>query len=114
MVDPCPSTGVAELPDVEIAEDDPFELIFTSGTTGRPKAAVLSHRSIVSYLMLQGYSGGARRVPRGRDGPTAGRRRRVSRTFPLFHVSGLSTAVGMHDDAARRACGRSDASTPRR
>ena len=43
-----------------IAEDDPFILIFTSGTTGRPKAAVLSHRSVISYLMEQSFIGGAR------------------------------------------------------
>ncbi len=43
--------AAAELPDAPIAEDDPFILIFTSGTTGRPKAAVLSHRSVISYLM---------------------------------------------------------------
>ena len=45
------------LPDVPIAEDDPFILIFTSGTTGRPKAAVLSHRSVISYLMEQSFIG---------------------------------------------------------
>src|SRR5215218_8749303 len=45
----------AMLPDVPIAEDDPFILIFTSGTTGRPKAAVLSHRSVISYLMEQSF-----------------------------------------------------------
>src|SRR3954463_12572184 len=48
----------AEVPDVPIAEDDPFILIFTSGTTGRPKAAVLSHRSVISYLMEQSFIGG--------------------------------------------------------
>src|SRR3954464_12248216 len=51
-----PSTDApAVLPDVAIAEDDPFILIFTSGTTGRPKAAVLSHRSVISYLMEQSF-----------------------------------------------------------
>ena len=42
----------APLPDTPIAEDDPFMLIFTSGTTGRPKAAVLSHRCVIGYLQL--------------------------------------------------------------
>ncbi len=49
--------SAATLPDVPIAEDDPFILIFTSGTTGRPKAAVLSHRSVISYLMEQSFIG---------------------------------------------------------
>ena len=74
-----PVAGVTELPDVEIAEDDPFELIFTSGTTGRPKAAVLSHRSVVSYLMMQSYVGRARCVPGRRRPLAADRRRLVSR-----------------------------------
>jgi acyl-CoA synthetase (AMP-forming)/AMP-acid ligase II len=87
------STTGASLPDGEIDEDDPFELIFTSGTTGRPKAAVLSHRSVVSYLMVQGYVGArggylAGITTSGGPPPT-----RLA-TFPMFHVSGLSTAVG--------------------
>ena len=49
----------AALPDAPIAEDDPFILIFTSGTTGRPKAAVLSHRAVIAYLMEQSFIAGA-------------------------------------------------------
>jgi long-chain acyl-CoA synthetase len=41
------------LPDPAIAEDDPFMLIFTSGTTGRPKAATLSNRTVIGYVQLQ-------------------------------------------------------------
>ncbi len=35
----------------EVAPDDPAWLFYTSGTTGRPKGAVLSHRSLVSMTM---------------------------------------------------------------
>ena len=35
----------APLGDVEVAETDPFIFFFTSGTTGEPKACVLSHRT---------------------------------------------------------------------
>ncbi len=83
----------APLPDAPIAEDDPFIMIFTSGTTGRPKAAVLSHRSVIAYLMLQGFLGVlgmavSGRVPGG-GGPQPSR----LAPFPLFHVSGMSSAV---------------------
>ena len=34
--------------DIETSSDDPVVQLYTSGTTGRPKGAVLSHRSILS------------------------------------------------------------------
>ena len=93
----------AELPDVPIAEDDPFILIFTSGTTGRPKAAVLSHRSVISYLMEQSFIGGRGMamagVPSGAavappsDAPNAPPPTVRLAPYPLFHVSGMSMAV---------------------
>ncbi|HZP29006.1 MAG TPA: class I adenylate-forming enzyme family protein [Acidimicrobiia bacterium] len=88
-----PAADASDAVDVEIAEDDPFMLIFTSGTTGRPKAAVLSHRSVVSYLMCQGYVA-------ARGAHLAGIRSAATvpptrlATYPLFHVSGVSAAGG--------------------
>lgn len=82
----------AGLPDSPIAEDDPAMLIFTSGTTGRAKAAVLSHRSIVCYSMLQNYIGYRGMVMAGitpKGGPPPVR----LAVFPLFHVSGLGATV---------------------
>jgi len=90
---PLPVAGVTTLPEVEIGEDDPFELIFTSGTTGRPKAAVLSHRSIVSYLMMQSYGGARGAFLAGITGGGGEPPVRLA-TYPMFHVSGLSNAVG--------------------
>lgn len=83
----------APLPVVPIAEDDPFIMIFTSGTTGRPKAAVLSHRSVIAYLMLQSFLGGLGMAASGRA-PVAGPPPTRLAPFPLFHVSGMSMAVG--------------------
>ena len=83
----------ASLPDVPIAEDDPFMLIFTSGTTGRPKAAVLSHRAVVAYLMTQSFTGARGAAIAGRTAPSGPPPVRLA-PYPLFHVSGLSMAVG--------------------
>jgi long-chain acyl-CoA synthetase len=86
----------AKLADIPIDEDDAAILIFTSGTTGRPKAAVLSHRSVIAYSMGQNFIGArgmamAGRTPTGAPPPT-----RLA-VFPLFHVSGLGATVnGIH------------------
>jgi acyl-CoA synthetase (AMP-forming)/AMP-acid ligase II len=82
----------APLPDVPIAEDDPAVILFTSGTTGRPKGAVSSHRGIVGFVqgsMLSGLrsmllaADDAEKAPLERP-PTAS-----LVTVPLFHMSGL-------------------------
>lgn len=78
-----PNLG-AELPTVEIAEDDPVVILYTSGTTGRSKGAVNTHRNAISMVMLQTMARMAKFYA-DPDGP-----RDIGATsFPFFHVSGL-------------------------
>ncbi len=44
-------TAGEPMPMAEVAPDDPAWLFYTSGTTGRPKGATLTHRNLVSMTM---------------------------------------------------------------
>jgi acyl-CoA synthetase (AMP-forming)/AMP-acid ligase II len=88
----------APLPDVPIEGDDPLVMLFTSGTTGRPKGAVHSHGN-VGYLLTVLFWQGARGMLSG-TGPlmNAGGPDLPPCAFmtsPLFHLSGLHTGAVM-------------------
>ncbi len=81
----------AALPDVAIDEDDPATILYTSGTTGRPKGAVNTHRNIVALCRVQMFNGVRNlMLNAGQSGPPAlstGACMLIN--TPLFHVSGL-------------------------
>lgn len=77
----------AALPEVDIAEDDPAVILYTSGTTGRPKGAVQSHRNVIASMGLQFFHG-ARTAMLETPDPDASPRK-ILMQAPLFHVSGL-------------------------
>ena len=80
-----------------VSEDDPAVLIFTSGTTGRPKAVTTSHRGLVGFAQVSAYYEAFARVAAG--GPSPGVRDLPSAddvvlvTSPLFHTSMLYGVV---------------------
>ena len=80
----------AALPDIPIDEDQPALLQFTSGTTGRSKAAVLSHRSVVAFVQVVTFLGAAQAASVGL--PSTGPSRPRLAVFPMFHISGLQSA----------------------
>ena len=78
----------APVPGVAIDEDDPFAIVFTSGTTGRPKGATLSHRNAVHFSLAAAATSAVHSIVHelpasGGSGPC------VIGSAPLFHVSGL-------------------------
>ncbi len=80
------------LPDVEIAEDDPAVILYTSGTTGRPKGAVNTHRGICGFVsvgMLNGVRNMMLAIESGRAPSSPPASPSMLVTVPLFHLSGL-------------------------
>ncbi|ASF12098.1 putative fatty-acid--CoA ligase [Nocardia brasiliensis NBRC 14402] len=72
-------------------EDDPAVVLYTSGTSGRPKGAVHSHRNLVAVIGYHQFNdalaaefAGAGAVPSGR---------RFLLTSPLFHIASLHNLV---------------------
>lgn len=91
----------AELDIPDVTEDDPAVILYTSGTSGRPKGAVHSHRNLASVIEYHRYNDAMMQVF-GIDPAT----RRYLLALPLFHIASLhnlavprlatGTAVVMH------------------
>ncbi|NKZ02983.1 long-chain fatty acid--CoA ligase [Actinomadura latina] len=91
----------AELDIPDVAEDDPAVILYTSGTSGRPKGAVHSHRNLTSVIEYHRYNDAVM----GAFGIDASSRRYLL-ALPLFHIASLhnlavprlatGTAVVMH------------------
>ncbi len=86
--DPSP-----QVPDVPIGEDDYAVIFYTSGTTGRPKGAISTHRNMIANLQntmfgaVAGAMAGGGALPQG-SGQTV-----ALFTSPLFHVSGCHSTL---------------------
>ena len=79
----------ASLPAAEIAPDDDATIFYTSGTTGAPKGAVGTHRSILTNILSSGFSTARAYVRRGEVPPEASPRVALT-VIPMFHVTACS------------------------
>lgn len=75
-------------PKVEVSPDDVALFQYTGGTTGVPKAAMLTHRNITANVFqIKAW------MPRGEVG-----KEKLLAAIPFFHVYGMTTALiyGLH------------------
>ncbi|NGP06445.1 acyl--CoA ligase [Rhodococcus sp. 14C212] len=90
---------IAQFPDavpprVDIDEDDPSVILYTSGTSGRPKGALHSHRNLLAVVDYHRFSDALLAAFTGRtysdDVPSD---LRYLLTSPLFHIASLHNLV---------------------
>lgn len=82
----CASRPDADLPSCDVAEDDPAVLLYTSGTTGRPKGALHSHRNLLAVVEYHRFND-ALGAAFGASGDP--REKRYLLALPLFHIASL-------------------------
>ena len=76
------------MPDVAIAPEDDATIFYTSGTTGAPKGALGTHRSLTTNIFAMPFSHARNALRRG-DEPVAVTKQRVTLiAVPFFHVIG--------------------------
>jgi long-chain acyl-CoA synthetase len=91
----------APMPDGPITEADYAVIFYTSGTTGKPKGAISSHRSMIANLQNTIYNTMAAAMVAAAADPLAGAGDAAAPatqnvallTSPLFHVSGCHSSL---------------------
>jgi long-chain acyl-CoA synthetase len=86
----------ASLPDVALHPDDDAAIFYTSGTTGRPKGALGTHRNIATNIMTSGavYARAFLRRGEAPPDPAALPQRVTLLAVPFFHVTGCCATLG--------------------
>jgi long-chain acyl-CoA synthetase len=79
---------------VETTADDAATLLYTSGTTGRPRGVLASHRSHLTTLTSMRLRTAVSRMVAGLDPTTPSGP--LLLTYPLFHVAGLTALTAAH------------------
>ena len=82
-----------EIPTELIGEDDPFIILYTSGTTGRPKGCITTHRGTIAQVLGIFFSTVSTSMIDDTPRPGEGSQLSALLTSPLFHVAGIHSNV---------------------
>ena len=86
------------LPDVPLGPEDDATILYTSGTTGKPKGALGTHRNMTSNIGANGISGMRNFLRAGQPLPETDPHKLPQRVtllvVPFFHATGLSATLG--------------------
>ncbi|WP_062984559.1 class I adenylate-forming enzyme family protein [Nocardia anaemiae] len=82
-----------ELPNTPVDEDDPAVILYTSGTSGRPKGAVHSQRNLVAVIDYHRFNDALAAAFQGGVDDGSPKGRRFLLTSPLFHIASLHNLV---------------------
>jgi long-chain acyl-CoA synthetase len=83
-------------PDPGIEPEDDATIFYTSGTTGKPKGALGTHRNIMTNLVSAAYSGARAALRRGETPPApdpSAPQRAMLISVPLFHATGCHSIL---------------------
>ena len=81
-----------DLPETALHCDDPTAIFYTSGTTGNPKGAVITHRNLVTNILSSGYNAARTFLRRG-EAPPEPTTKALLVVIPLFHCTACSAMM---------------------
>ncbi|WP_446226341.1 class I adenylate-forming enzyme family protein [Nocardia sp. IBHARD005] len=85
--------GGGAIPSTPVGEDDPAVILYTSGTSGRPKGVVHSQRNMVAISDYHRFTDAMLAAFMGQEPGDAPSERRYLVTAPLFHIASLHNLV---------------------
>jgi long-chain acyl-CoA synthetase len=89
------ASGDAGLPEVQVDPEDDATIFYTSGTTGKPKGALGTHRNICTAITSIGFGRARTLLRRGEALPEPGTapKRATLLSVPFFHVTGCHSIL---------------------